>query len=651
MFKKRLILILSVLVIFSKAQISIDTINKTVDTTKSTRKKISKVVALARGRNLTNSDLDFIRSKMLSIAAASDKKKDLAYANYQFAFLNATLKKYNEAIKYNFEAIKIAETEQDTALIFKCNYRLGVAYKELQNINYSKKYLYNAIYLSSNVKNDEDLVEVYNYLGTIYKNANTLDSALFYNKKALEIRLRLGDKKGLASTYNNIGLVYKKQKNYDLALTYLNKALALREDLNDKKGIAGTSINIGNVLVAQFKYQPALPYIYRGTILSREIKAVDFYKNGLDALADCYYGMKDYKAAADYRLKYKKATDSIGTEKMDKEMSELAAQYETGKKDAELKLKEEQIKSKTAQNEQQKILTIASIVALLMALIAVFFIYRSFRSNKKNAIQLSFKNKLIEEKNKEITDSINYARVIQHSLLASTPMLDSNLKDYFILYKPKDIVSGDFYWAAETSNGFAIACVDCTGHGVPGAFMSLIGKENLDKALSKTTSPQKILSELNKGVKNSLNQNNGNGSRDGMDAAIVRIESKGEKTVLTYSGANRPLWIIRRNAAILEEIKATKHAIGGFTLNEQIFEEHIIELNRGDCFYIFTDGFADQFGGNKQKKITTKVFKEVLVNNRNTPPAEMKQILENYLQGWRGNNEQIDDILVIGIRV
>jgi serine phosphatase RsbU (regulator of sigma subunit) len=230
-------------------------------------------------------------------------------------------------------------------------------------------------------------------------------------------------------------------------------------------------------------------------------------------------------------------------------------------------------------------------------------------------------------------------------------MLDSNLKDYFILYKPKDIVSGDFYWAAETPNGFAIACVDCTGHGVPGAFMSLIGKENLDKAIVKTTSPQKILSELNRGVKNSLNQNNDNGSRDGMDAAIVRIESKANQTVLTYSGANRPLWIIRKDAAMLEEIKATKHAIGGFTTNDQIFDEHRIELNSGDCFYIFTDGFADQFGGDKQKKITTKVFKEVLVNNRNTPPAEMKQILENFLHGWKGNNEQIDDILVIGVRV
>jgi len=295
-------------------------------------------------------------------------------------------------------------------------------------------------------------------------------------------------------------------------------------------------------------------------------------------------------------------------------------------------------------------LIVASVIALAMALIAIFVVYRSYRQNKKNAIVLAAKNHLIEEKNKEITDSINYAKLIQQSLLASKDMLDKNLESYFILYKPKDIVSGDFYWASETPKGFLVACVDCTGHGVPGAFMSLIGKENLDKAISKTFSPGEILHELNINVKRSLNQNAGSGNKDGMDAAIVRIEKdKNGNADVIYSGANRPLYILKNKT--IEEIKATKQAIGGFTNNEQIFNEHHIKISKGDTLVISTDGYADQFGSESNKKLTTKRFKELLISVKAKPAVEQKQTLEEFFGIWKGNREQLDDLLVIGINI
>lgn len=637
--------------VFVYGQISIDTINKTIDTTALVRKKIEKVFTLSRGRLLSEPDLQFIRSKMLQIAKSSSVKSDEGFAYYQFALLYSNQKKPSEAIKNYFEALKIAEPTKDSALISKVNLKLALSFKELNNINYSIKYLYKAIRISCELKNNKECADIYNLLGTIFKDQNAFDSALYYNKKALEIRLKLGDKKGLAITYNNIGLVYKKQKNYEPSIIYLEKALTLRKEIGDKIGIAGTSINIGNVLMQQKKFKIALDYIYEGTLLARTTKEPDFYRTGLNSLGNCYYELKEYRHSADYRLKYKEAKDSIGAEEISKQISELSAQYETEKKDVELKLQEQQIKLKTEQNNKQKILTLVSVIALILALVAIVFVYRSFRLNKKNAEQLAVKNKLIEEKNKEITDSINYARIIQNSLLAPQILLDNNLKDYFILYKPKDIVSGDFYWAAESVDAFTIACVDCTGHGVPGAFMSLIGKENLDKAHAKTNSPHKILSELNKNVKISLNQNAIDGTKDGMDAVIVKMEKSGHITTLTYSGANRPLWIIRKNTLEVEEIKATKHAIGGHTSNEQVFEEHCILLYPGDSFFIFTDGYADQFGGNKQKKITTKLFKDVLVKNRMTNISGLKKILDTYLHDWKGKNEQIDDILIIGIKV
>jgi serine phosphatase RsbU (regulator of sigma subunit) len=227
-----------------------------------------------------------------------------------------------------------------------------------------------------------------------------------------------------------------------------------------------------------------------------------------------------------------------------------------------------------------------------------------------------------------------------------------NLKEYFILYKPKDIVSGDFYWAAESEDGFLIACVDCTGHGVPGAFMSLIGKENLDKAVVKTNSPKQLLQELNKGVKKSLNQNGSNLNRDGMDAAIVRIENEENGiSKVFYSGANRPIWIIKKAEGVLEEIKATKQAIGGFTPDDQEFVEHELLLKKGDSIFISTDGFADQFGSDKNKKMTTKRFKDLLHSVNAYNSMQQKQKLEKFFDDWKGAQEQLDDLLVIGIKI
>jgi serine phosphatase RsbU (regulator of sigma subunit) len=398
------------------------------------------------------------------------------------------------------------------------------------------------------------------------------------------------------------------------------------------------------------KLENSIKSLEEGTKIAYEIKAGNFFKNGLEGLAIANYEAKNYKNAAYYSLRFNTVSDSLQSTSIEKQISELSAKYESTKKDAELKMQDQELKHKSEQNAKQKTLTIASTVALVMSLVAIIFVYRSYRSNKKNAKALEEKNHLIEEKNREIMDSINYAKLIQQSLLASKEMLDRNLESYFILYKPKDVVSGDFYWASESENGFLIACVDCTGHGVPGAFMSLIGKENLDKAVSKSSKPGLILRDLNNSVKKSLNQSESNSSKDGMDAAICHFEKQDTKVQITYSGANRPLYIVRKDNSF-EEIKATKQAIGGFTAFDQDFEEHIVHLEKGDTIFMTTDGFADQFGSTKNKKITTKRFKDLLCKVSTETFSNQQTKLEGFFEDWQGKQEQLDDVLVIGIRV
>lgn len=301
-----------------------------------------------------------------------------------------------------------------------------------------------------------------------------------------------------------------------------------------------------------------------------------------------------------------------------------------------------------------------------VALFSIVLIYTRTNLTKKtilaqlalaeNKRQLEIKNELIEEKNKDINDSINYAQRIQHAIFPPMPKIESSLKDYFILFQPKDIVSGDFYWFSKlrttpsenriSEEVVVIAAVDCTGHGVPGALMSIIGSSILNQSTTEPSvnSPAQALTYLDKQLANNLHSIN-----DGMDIALCAINQT--KMELQYAGANNPLYLIRDKQLI--EYKADKKAIGGsFEVDAQKeFTNHIIQLEKGDCIYLFSDGFADQFGGDSGKKLKYKNFQNILIEMNSYSMKEQQEQLSNFFTNWKGNLDQVDDVLVIGIRV
>ena len=280
-------------------------------------------------------------------------------------------------------------------------------------------------------------------------------------------------------------------------------------------------------------------------------------------------------------------------------------------------------------------------------LIVAFLIFLNLQKNKKQNKLITEQKHELEHKKQEITDSINYSKRIQTAILPDLNDIKQSLTDFFILYQPKDIVSGDFYYFNKVNNDVFMAAADCTGHGVPGAFMSLVGSKELKIANAMTNSPAQILKHLNNGVKDTLRQNHIDGTKDGMDIALVRING----TTVRYSAANRPLWILKKDSNVIEEIKATKTAIAGFTEDDFEFEEHEINLAKGDTIYLFSDGYADQFGGDKQKKMTTKRFREFVLSIKDKSMHEQQLQLESFFNSWQGNTEQVDDLLVIGIRL
>lgn len=301
-----------------------------------------------------------------------------------------------------------------------------------------------------------------------------------------------------------------------------------------------------------------------------------------------------------------------------------------------------------------------------VALFTILLIYTRTNLTKKEIIarlalaesnnQLEIKNEIIEEKSKDIRDSINYAQRIQQAILPPPEKMDAVFKDYFILFKPKDVVSGDFYWHASvkttpqdgkpSENIVVMAAVDCTGHGVPGALMSIIGSTILNQTITAAAvnSPADALGFLNKEITKTLNS-----IKDGMDMALCAINF--EKMELQYAGANNPLYIVRQKQFI--EVKPDKLAIGADTDNAdvKVFTNHLIKLEKGDSVYLFTDGYADQFGGPNGKKFKYKKFHELLIEMQDNTMEEQKHILNFHFEQWKGALDQVDDILVIGIRI
>ncbi|MFZ5553825.1 MAG: GAF domain-containing SpoIIE family protein phosphatase, partial [Bacteroidota bacterium] len=270
---------------------------------------------------------------------------------------------------------------------------------------------------------------------------------------------------------------------------------------------------------------------------------------------------------------------------------------------------------------------------------------------KERTAEVVKQKEIIEEKNKHITDSIIYAKRIQRAILPPEETFSAFLKNSFVLYKPKDIVSGDFYWLERKENKILFAVVDCTGHGVPGAFMSIIGYNGLNQIVNEynITQPAEILNRLNSIITNTLKQHADQSKiRDGMDISVCCINL--EQNKLEYAGANNPIFILRNNEVV--EVKADKHPIGNFVGEKEFrFTNKELDLIPGDLLYLFSDGYADQFGGPRGKKLKYTQFRDLLIQHKDKSMKQQKEILDALFEDWKGDLEQIDDVCIIGVKI
>ena len=363
----------------------------------------------------------------------------------------------------------------------------------------------------------------------------------------------------------------------------------------------------------------------------------DVYKG----LSNSYLAIGNFAQAHAYQSKHMLITDSINKENSNNRLLAMENAFKNEQSQLELDNLKNINKLQEAEIEKQNTQKIAMAIGFFLMLLLAFFIFRSYKQKKKS-------NLLLEEKNKEITDSITYAKRIQNAILPSDTTVKEYLPNNFVLYLPKDIIAGDFYWLERKDDNILFAAADCTGHGVPGAMVSVVCNNALNRTVREygLTNPAEILNKTREIVVQEFEKSDED-VKDGMDISLCCLDLSGSYAILQWAGANNPLWIIRKHELI--EVKPNKQPIGK-TDNPLSFTTHEIQLQKGDTIYVFTDGFADQFGGPKGKKFMYKPFKELLLSIQNKTMEEQKIVLEQHFENWRGSLEQVDDVCVIGVR-
>lgn len=580
---------------------------------------------------------------------------------------------YNEqgnipgALNNYHKGLKIQEEIGDKKGIATSLNNMGELYQQQGDTSRALNYYNKSLKLQEEIGDKNGLAGSLHNIGHIYYERGDIKSALNYFNKSYKISEEIGSKVGMAHCLNSIGVIYSGTNDLSKASEYWWKSLKLREELGDKQGMSLSLNQIATALFKLGKINEAKTYAEQSLKLAQELGYPGDIKTSSGSLSRIYSKAGDWKKAYEMLDLFRQMSDSVSNENSRRITLQKSLQYEYEKKAVADSIKTtSQLKIFDAQIQQQKTQRNALYIGIGLITLFAFFMYNRFKVTQKQKQIIELKEKetqlqkyVIEEKHKEINDSINYAERIQRSFLATEELLSAYLHDYFVLFKPKAIVSGDFYWGAairpinsNQPDNFILVTADSTGHGVPGAIMSLLNITSLEKAIEHETEPAAILNHTRKTIIDRLKKDGSvDGGKDGMDCSLIYFDFKNNQ--LMYAAANNAIWLVRQNGSAKELIELTpdKMPVGKHDKDTISFSQHTVQLQKGDLIYTFTDGIPDQFGGAKGKKFMYKQLKELIVNISDLSLQEQKKSIESSLNNWKGDLEQVDDITLIGLKI
>lgn len=587
----------------------------------------------------------------LMLAESINHKKGVGSALYSIARLNLY-------VGHSFKALKLLKKAESIFKDLRLQEELGWTYLNMgiciaaeKNIIEARKLTNKALQIFQSINHKKGVAYSYLNLGKLLINEEKNDDATHHLMQAKNICTEINDSRGLGYVLGLISTIHVKAEDYDKALENIKTLLSIRESENNKMDMSWSYVGLGNIYLKQGSYKKAEQALITGEELGIQAKADDALSalyliwSEVDSLnGNCSQSKQHFKMHNFYN-------NLVSSEYNQHMTTELQHTYTEYKKEKEIILMKQELKNALNEKDQRNLIIGLSAIAGVLLIVVLFSINLSKRADRirrqKNII--SKQKEQTDLQHKSITDSIIYAKKIQQALITNQEYIAKYLNlDFFIHFVPKDIVSGDFYWAQKHKGAFYLITADCTGHGVPGAFMSLLNISIMNELIveKNLVSPAKILNEQRQNIIKSLNSEKSDNNQDGMDCVLCKFETG--NNLLTFSAANSSLWIVR-NSEVLK-FKGNKMPVGKYLGETKNFTEQKIELLNGDLIYTFTDGVVDQFGGEKNKKFKPRKLSDLLLKIHHLPMAEQNTIIKSTLEKWTGDYEQTDDILMIGVK-
>lgn len=594
--------------------------------------------------------------------------------------------KYPQSLSYCLRGIELNEEKGNKQGVASSTGNAGILFKEMGEYEKAISYFKKALALNKELNNQRSIAVNLGNIGVGYGHLNQPEKSIEYYQQAIDIHKELNETSGLQYNYGNIGIEYTKLKKYDKALEYFNKSLEILKDDPDDYVATFIYNSVASTYLQMKDYTQAKFYLDQAQVLAEGMNSMNQMKDNYEAQAELYEALHQPEKALDFYKKFVKYRDSIRSEETIR--NSLAMEYEhmvesdsiiNAQKDlvrdADIEKKNLLLEKNAGDLRAQQNYFYFSLGGIVLVLLFALFMYKRYQiSQKQNAIiqaqkqqaeiqkkDIEFQKSLVDTKQKEIIDSINYAERIQQAIMARPEEIKKYLPESFLFYQPKDIVAGDFYFFEVTDTHIFLAAADCTGHGVPGALISVVCSNALTRCVKefKLVDPGEILNKTRELVLETLLKS-GSDIKEGMDISIAVFENlknkqqhessniKSSNFQISWAGANNPLWYSEGDE--IRHITANKQAIGQ-NYEPKPYTSHKVDLKPGSWLFLFTDGYADQFGGPDGKKYKYSQLQELFRTNRNENPEVLKAKLIESFNSWKGDFWQVDDICIIGVRV
>lgn len=644
---RRILIILFSLIAFDLfCQIDIDSLTNVFEKLPNDTQSIGTIIRYGNSQKKIDLNVALAAQKTaLQKAKSINDKAFIAKVSLYIGSIYTLLADYPNASTFLTDALKLSEETANKPIQLRAILSIGNLYSYNDQPEKALEMYKKALALCDETGDELNKATIYNNIGGLIYTASEfrkpeLQEALSYFLKSTKIVEKLNNPGELTSKYSNLALLYCDLGKTDSALYYLEKTKTAMGANPVPDDLITYFSYMGRVYTDIKEFDKAEHYYFQSIEEAKKLNNPEWIYQGYISLSDMYIAQKKYDKALTYFQKFHFLKDSVLNAENFAQAADIQNKFEREKKEAELsKLKTEQTKN--------RIFNIALILISILLVISGIMMYSRFKIKAVSEKKLKLQNEIISQKNKDITDSIHYSRKIQDAILPSDQNIKEIFHDYFIFYKPKDIISGDFYWSAKSGKYKFFAVADCTGHGVPGALMSMLGTSLLKEIIltKNILNTNEILDELRRLVIHALDQNTSN-QKDGMDISLIRFNE--ETKELQFSGANNSAQLYSGNT--LTELKADKQPIGKYEKMEN-FKSHTLEIKSDTTVYLYTDGYADQFGGPKGKKFKYKQLDTLLTEHSSMSTEEQKQNLLQAFEKWKGSLEQIDDVCVAGIKI